>query len=70
MGLIELFEMATEPVGAPSIFSAWLESFRVIRRADPGGIETFISDKVKSAGEVEFFGRLTKMVFLPDELEP
>jgi hypothetical protein len=47
-----------------------LESFRVRRRADPGGIETLMPDKLKSAGEVEVFGRLIKMVFLPEELEP
>ena len=62
--------MVTEPAGAPSMRSGWLAVFRVIRRADPGGIETFMSDKVKSTAEVAVLGRLTKMVFFPEELNP
>ena len=69
-GFAELFDMVTVPVGAPSIRSGWLEVFRVIRRADPGGIEMFMPDKVKSAGEAEVFGKLIKMVFSPEEFEP
>jgi len=29
-----------------------------------------MSDNVNSAGEVEVLGRLTKIVFLPEELDP
>ena len=68
--LIEPFDMVTEPAGAPSIRSGWLAVFKVMRRAEPGGTDTFMSDKVKTAGAVEVFGRLTRMVFLPAELEP
>lgn len=66
----ELFDMVTVPLGVPSIRSGWLEGFKVIRRADPGGTEMFMPAKVKAAGEVEVFGKLIKMVFSPEELEP
>ena len=68
--LNELLDMATLSGGVPSMRSGWLDAFRVIRNADPGGMETFISDKLKSTEEVEVFGRLIRMVFFPDELEP
>jgi hypothetical protein len=69
-GVIVLFDMVTVPAGVPSIRSGWLDGPRVIRKADPGGTETFMSDKIKSAGEEKVFGRLTRMVFLPAELDP
>lgn len=64
------FDMATLPVGVPSTCSGWLVALRVMRRAEPGGMEIFMSDNVNSAGEVEVLGRLTKIVFLPEELDP
>lgn len=64
------FDMVTVPAGAPSIRSGWLDALRVIRSADPGGMETFVSEREKSTGEVEDFGKLTRIVFFPAELNP
>jgi len=69
-GLLETFSIVTDPTGVPSIRSNSLFSFMVMRREDPGEREIFLSDRINAVAEREDFGRLIKMVFLPDELNP
>lgn len=63
-------DMLTVPAGAPSIRSGWLELFKVMRREDPGGIDTFMPERINVAAEAEVLGRLMRMVFFPAEFEP